>query len=88
MCVSAYNSIYPNLLSFMILLFINIYMQFSFSPPLFSPHKMLLFYIQHNLAASDRCLENARIIQTRPATYAQHHHHPQQQIVYQPNIEG
>lgn len=41
-----------------------------------------------SLAASDRCLENARIIQTRTATYAQHHHHPQQQIVYQPNIEG
>lgn len=39
------------------------------------------------LAASERCLENARITQTRTAIYAPHHHHQQQQIVYQQNIE-
>ncbi|CAG9800552.1 unnamed protein product [Chironomus riparius] len=36
--------------------------------------------------ASERCLENAKITQTRTAIYVPHHHHPQA-TVYQPNIE-
>lgn len=36
--------------------------------------------LKNSLAASERCLENARTTQTRTAIYAPHHHHQQQVI--------